>query len=215
MSFARSITASRSARIGAAVLISMAAIGSVAAPAQAHEAPKPGARCAMSGLTEYNHGTVYLCQKTGSAKPTWSKGLTESKSPLKLSDGWVKAVDSGMTASFGVISNPTGKAITIVGASSPLSAAVQLHEMAESNGTMVMQEKPGGIVVPAGGMATLKPGGNHVMLMKVKKPIKPGQLIPITLITSNGGLLTVKVIAKTYTGANETYDPNGTGMSGM
>jgi len=198
----------RSAVVGLTALVTAAALGFSAAPASAHEAPTPGSRCAMSGLSESNHGTIYLCQKNAAGKAVWSKGMKEKKSPLTMSDGWVKAVNTGMTASFGMVKNPTGKAITIVGASSPLSAAVQLHEMVDDDGTMVMQEKSGGFTVPAGGMLTLAPGGNHVMLMKVKKPIKPGDLIPVTLITSDGGMLTVKVLAKTYTGANEPYDPS-------
>jgi copper(I)-binding protein len=50
------------------------------------------------------------------------------------------------------------------------------------------------------------------MFMKLTKPIRAGQLIPVTLITADGGTLTVKALAKNFTGANEDYDP---GMSGM
>ena len=45
-----------------------------AAPASAHEAPKPGAACALSGMVEYNHGTVFVCSsKSEGAKPRWAK----------------------------------------------------------------------------------------------------------------------------------------------
>lgn len=168
----------------------------------------------MSGLTESVDGVMYLCQK-GTGTPTWSAGLKEKRSPLTLADGWAKAVKTGMTAAFGVIKNPTSKAITVVGAASPLSAVVQLHEVVSVDGSvdgsMVMQEKAGGFTIPAGGSITLQPGGNHLMLMRVRKAIKAGSMVPVTLITADGGLLTIKVLAKTFTGANEEYDP---GMAG-
>jgi copper(I)-binding protein len=68
-------------------------------------------------------------------------------------------------------------------------------------------------------MMELKPGGNHLMFMKLTKPITAGSMIPVTLITADGGTLKTKVLAKVYAGANETYD-GGMGdmnhnMSGM
>jgi copper(I)-binding protein len=72
---------------------------------------------------------------------------------------------------------------------------------------MVMQQKNGGFVIPAGGMLELKAGGNHIMFMKLTKPITAGAMVPVTLITSDGGLMTTKVMAKVYSGANETYMP--------
>lgn len=174
----------------------------------------------MSGMVENNHGTIYVCTtKTAGAKPTWGKGLTASKSPLTLADGWAKAAESGMSAAFGMVKNPTNKPIRVIGVTSPYSTFMQLHEVVMSDGSMVMQQKQGGFVIPAKGMMELKPGGNHLMFMKLTKPITAGSMIPITLITADGGLLKTKVLAKVYAGANETYD-SGMGdmnhsMSGM
>lgn len=190
---------------GAAVL--------TAAPASAHEAPKPGSTCAMSGMVEYNHGTVFVCtSRTEGAKPRWGTGRPVSKSALAVKEGWAKAADSGMSAAFGIITNPTAKPVRVVGATSPYAKAVQLHEVVDKDGSMVMQQKSGGFVIPAGGMLELKPGGNHLMFMGLKKPITAGAMVPITLITADGGIMRTTVMAKVYNGANESYDG---GMSGM
>ena len=195
-----------------AVLASGAAL-LTAAPASAHEAPKPGSTCAMSGMVEYNHGTVFVCtSKTEGAKPRWSTGTKVAKSSIAIADGWAKAADSGMSASFGMLKNPTSTPVRVVGATSPYAKVVQLHEVVDKDGSMVMQQKAGGFVIPAGGMLELKPGGNHLMFMGLKKPITAGAMVPITLITADGGIMRTTVMAKVYNGANESYDG---GMSGM
>lgn len=203
----------RTIRTTLAAVAAVALIGTTAPLAHAHEAPKPGSTCAMSGMVENNHGTVYVCtSKTAGAKPTWGSGLTPSKSSLSIADGWAKAADTGMSAAFGMVKNPTAKPIRVIAATSPYSTLVQLHEVVMKDGSMVMQQKPGGFVIPAKGMVELKPGGNHIMFMKLTKPITAGSMIPVTLITADGGKLTTKVLAKVYAGANETYD---SGMGDM
>lgn len=209
-------TRSTMLRSGAALAAALLAAGIAAAPAQAHETPKLGSTCSMSGTTEIDHGKVYVCvSRTEGAKPRWGKGLPVSRAAITLSDGWAKAADTGMSAAFGMLKNPTDKPIRIIGATSSYATAVQLHEVVSKDGAMVMQQKAGGFVLPANGMLELKPGGNHLMFMGITKPIKAGTMVPIILVTADGGLMKTKVMAKVYNGANETYDSGMSDMSGM
>lgn len=197
-------------RTGAVLAALALTTGLTATAAQAHETPKPGSTCAVSGMTEIDHGKAYVCvSRTEGAAPRWGRGLTITRSPLTLANGWAKAARTGMTAGFGMIANPSAKAITVIGGFTSAARAVQLHEVVDEDGAMVMQQKAGGLVIPAGGMLELKPGGNHLMLMGLTRAINAGDLVPVTLITADGGLLKVKLLAKVYSGANETY------MSGM
>lgn len=203
-------------RLGAATAALALGSGIAAAPAHAHEAPKVGSTCAVSGMVEYNHGDVYVCvSRTEGAKPRWGKGTAVSRSQLAIADGWAKAASSGMSAAFGMLKNPTSRPIRVVGATSPYSKVVQLHEVVQEDGSMVMQQKAGGFVIPANGMLELKPGGNHLMFLGIAKPITAGAMIPITLVTADGGLLRTKVLAKVFSGANEDYDGGMSDMSGM
>ena len=200
-------------RTAIAVVAASIATAGLIAPAQAAGA-KPGASCAMSGMVMTAKNLTYVCQKSTAGKTVWSQGLKPGKAPLTIKDGWAKAADTGMSGAFGMIMNPTTKPITVIGATSPYAKAIQTHEMVMKDGAMVMSEKPGGFVIPAKGSFELKPGGNHLMFMGITKPIKAGALVPLTLITKDGATVTVKVMAKPYVGANETYDPNAsTGMS--
>lgn len=126
---------------------------------------------------------------------------------LSLAEGWVKAVDSGMTAAFGVLENSSAAPITLVSAQTDAAATVELHETVEDeSGAMVMRPVAGGLVVPAGGTHDLAPGGDHIMLMGVTDPIEPGEDVTIVLTTDDGGTLTVTVPARSFSGAEESYD---------
>lgn len=207
--------------IGAAVGVATLAATGLAAPASAHEAPKTGSTCKLSGMAEVVHGKVYVCRslKNGQ-KPRWDAGKAVTTTKLALVDGWAKAAKKGeMSAAFGTLKNPTGKAIRVIAAISPVSTVMQLHEVVEKDGQMVMQQKSGGFVIPAGGSVELKPGGNHIMYMNLTKALTAGTVTPLTLITADGGMITVKPLVKVYNGGNETYDMSGgssmSGMSGM
>ena len=194
------------ARLGLALLLTTAVAAVAAPPASAHAAPKPGARCAMSGMVTLNHGTAFVCASaTAGARPTWGKGLATKPSPLTLTDAWAKAADTGMTAAFGTLTNSTTAPIRVVAAISPASPVVQLHEVVTKDGQMVMQQRPGGLVIPAGGSVQLMPGGNHLMFMKLRAPVRAGDMVPLTLVAADGGLLRTKVMAKAFAGANESY----------
>ena len=131
-----------------------------------------------------------------------------SDGALAVNDSWTKATDGPMTGSFGTLVNSTDAEITVTGASSPVAGMVELHETTMVGGEMVMQPKPGGFVVPAGGSLALEPGGNHVMLMGLTGAIAPGQEVPITLTLSNGESLTYTTVAKDFAGGNESYEPS-------
>ena len=170
----------------------------VGAPAAiAHETPEKGSTCTVSGTVLVDHGEVFVCTsgKAG-AKPTWGRGLPLTATPLTMSDGWAKSAKKGMSAAFGVLTNPSQKAIRVVAATSPYAKVVQLHEVVTKDGSMVMQQKTGGFVVPAKGTVELTPEGSHLMLQGITKPIAAGTMVPVTLITADGGTVLVKVLAR-------------------
>jgi copper(I)-binding protein len=182
--------------------------------ANAVSTPKPGSTCAMNPAM--TGGSVIVKDKSYVCLPTarWSKALPASASALKTKDMWVKIADSGMTAAFGMITNPTKKDIRIIAArSNAFSTLDQLHQMTmNAEGTMVMQQLATGLLIPAGKTVELKPGGDHIMFMNLKKPITAGMMVPIMLIGSNGEQLRFSALGKVFAGANESYDPSHSGM---
>jgi periplasmic copper chaperone A len=66
----------------------------------------------------------------------------------------------------------------------------ELHTMKHENGMMMMREVPG-FGLPAGQTMTLKPGGDHLMLIGIQKPLEAGQKIPATLVFEKAGKVSV------------------------
>ncbi|MEV0397033.1 copper chaperone PCu(A)C [Polymorphospora rubra] len=125
---------------------------------------------------------------------------------LTVRDPWVKVADSGMTAAFGTLVNESDAPVTVVGATTPVSP-MELHEMAMQDGAMVMRAKPDGITVPAGGSHILEPGGDHLMLMALRRPVRAGDEVEITLTLGDGRTVGFTALAKPFAGAQESYAP--------
>lgn len=126
---------------------------------------------------------------------------------ITVTDPWVKATDTEMTGAFGVLANSSDVEMVVVSATSPSAGMVEIHEVVDKDGVAVMQPLEGGLVIPAGGSATLAPGENHLMLMGLSEPIEAGQTVEITMTCADGGTAPYSGIAKPFDGAVETYEP--------
>lgn len=80
----------------------------------------------------------------------------------------------------------------LVSASSPAAAKAELHTHLMDNGVMKMRPVEAFEVTP-GEPAVLRPGGNHIMLMGLTGPLKPGTSFPVTLTFAKAGAITVDV----------------------
>ena len=132
-------------------------------------------------------------------------GCQSAPAELEVENAWAKAAESGMTAVFADISNPGGEDITMVGGTTDVAQMVELHEVADG----VMQQKEGGIVVPANSTISLMPGADHIMIMGLTGPLLPGDTITVTIELDNGDTLEVTADVRDYQGANEEYHESG------
>lgn len=141
---------------------------------------------------------------------TGTTAATEADS-VTITDAWVKAADSGMSAAFGELENTGDSDAVIVSITSDASSMMELHEVVDDgSGSMVMQEKDGGFVIPAGGSLTLEPGGFHFMLMDLTAPLVAGDEATFTVTFEDGSTMDFTAPVKDFTGADENY--NGGGM---
>lgn len=96
-------------------------------------------------------------------------------------DAWVRATVPGQSAAAGYMKLRSGEAATLVGVRTPIAPEAEVHEMSMQGGVMKMRPVDR-LALPAGRVVELKPGGYHLMLMNVTKPLKDGDKVPLTLI---------------------------------
>jgi len=80
----------------------------------------------------------------------------------------------------------------LTGVSTPVAGMAMLHESIVENGVAKMRMLDGVRLEPQAPVA-LKPGGMHIMLTELKKPLRVGASFPLTLTFQNTPPLTVTV----------------------
>ncbi|USE38549.1 copper chaperone PCu(A)C [Endozoicomonas sp. SCSIO W0465] len=116
----------------------------------------------------------------------------QSKPEVQLLNASARATKPGMSSSaaYMTIYNGTHEAIQIRSLSSPVAAKTELHTTEMNNGMMKMR-RVDNLTIKPGDKLELKPGGYHVMLMGLKKPIATNSEVPVTITFSNGDKKTV------------------------
>lgn len=111
---------------------------------------------------------------------------------LRVEGAWSRPVPAGLPNGVGYarIVN-TGRAPDrLLSARSPVAARVELHESMTVNGPMGAMSHMApvaGLDIPAGGEVRLAPGGRHLMLVGLKRALKPGESVPVTLVFAHAG----------------------------
>jgi len=110
-----------------------------------------------------------------------------AQTTLRIAGAWVREPVPGrsMAAAYAVVENAGSAAVEIVAVSADVAGTVELHEMARSGDMMKMSPLPG-ITIPAKGKVALEPGGLHLMLLELKKPLKEGDVVALTFTTRSG-----------------------------
>jgi len=107
-----------------------------------------------------------------------------------ISDGYIKPPLKGRDVGAGFfIAENQGEATSIIAASSPVAASIELHTHTMDDGVMKMREVEA-IELPENGSVVLEPGSYHLMMFGFARD--EGQMdAPVTLTLSSGETLTV------------------------
>ena len=121
------------------------------------------------------------------------KELQGSKGGVHVIDAWVRASPPGAKngAAYATIVNHSMTANALIEANSPAVAKVELHTHKLVDGVMKMRRMPS-VAIPGHGSAKLQPGGDHMMLLGLKRTLKAGGHIMVTLKFRSGDEKTVR-----------------------
>lgn len=105
---------------------------------------------------------------------------------ITVSDAWARATMPGQKVSGAYMQIQSDVDARLLSVSSAAVPRVEVHEMKMDGDVMRMRELKS-VALPKGQIVTLEPGGFHLMLMSLKKPIAVGDIIPLTLVVESGG----------------------------
>jgi copper(I)-binding protein len=134
-------------------------------------------------------------------------GLTAAAAAVRpaiaVVDAWSRpAVDTAVV--YATIRTRDGRGDRLIAATSPLAARVEMHESMETampadsmNGMampqhMVSMKPLAAIGVPARGARVLSPGGYHLMLVRLRRPLAAGDRVPLRLRFARAGWVAVE-----------------------
>ncbi len=146
--------------------------------------------------------SVYVIGKDGSVTETlrfagpqeetlyaMTDSLLNVQGPVQLAprDAWIRTHTDVHTpaAAYVSLDNPGGTPITLRGASCPGVHSVTIHVSADSAGMSRMSSLDALLIPPRTGV-TMSPGGIHLMLEGLSRPLRSGASLACTLHTSTG-----------------------------
>ncbi|HEY1415440.1 MAG TPA: copper chaperone PCu(A)C [Caulobacteraceae bacterium] len=130
-----------------------------------------------------------------------SAGASATPLQITVSSAWTRPAAAGMNAAgYMTIANHGHSPDRLTSAASPIAARVTLHQSRMVGAVSVMRPVEG-IDVTSRGQISLAPGGVHLMLEGLKRPLQPGDRAPVTLLFQHAGPVRAWLTVRTGTEA--------------
>jgi copper(I)-binding protein len=123
-------------------------------------------------------------------------GATEPSQTQELvvRDAWARATPPGTAVAAVYLTVEGGaKPDTLRAATTAVAAMTQIHSVTETDGVARMRETDG-VAVPARGKVVLGPGGLHLMLMGLERPLVAGDRFDVALEFAHAGRRVASVV---------------------
>lgn len=117
---------------------------------------------------------------------------------LHIGQPWSRALPPNVPtgAAYFTVHNGGNEDDRLIGASTPRAGRAELHTHVHLGDVMKMQ-KIDSVAIPASAEVRFEPGGNHVMLFNLTRPLVAGEHFPLTLEFEKAGQVQLSVTIKT------------------
>ena len=103
---------------------------------------------------------------------------------VSVSDPWIRATVPAQKVTGAFMKLQSAAPARLVGVQTEVAGRAELHEMAMDGQTMRMRRVES-IELPAGKPVNLASGGYHVMLFELKRQVKEGESVELTLLVAD------------------------------
>ncbi len=149
-------------------------------------------------------GTSLGACTTQDATPERASPSADSPTTPYVGNAWARPAEAGAVAGgYLTLHNPTETAVRLVRVASPLADTVEVHETVIVNGMARMQPRPA-LEIGARDSVVLRPGGLHLMLMRVSQALSPGDTVPLSVTLSDGNIVDVRAEVRSADGQPRT-----------
>jgi periplasmic copper chaperone A len=109
----------------------------------------------------------------------------DGSAAVTATDAWVRGTVPAQRTTGAFVTLHSTEDAKLVGVASPNAKHAEIHESQMANGTMLMKAVDF-VALPAGKRVELQPGGYHVMLFGLVRPLGAGDSVPLTLTLEDG-----------------------------
>lgn len=122
---------------------------------------------------------------------------------LVVDDAWIRAAPPGapMRAGYAVLRNDGDAALVVRGVRSDVFDAISVHATLIEDGVARMREL-GPVTLAPGERVVLEPGGKHLMLMRPKRALAPGDTVELQFDVEGGASDAVPFVVRDAAGAD-------------
>ena len=99
---------------------------------------------------------------------------------IQVNEAWARATVPGQKVAGVYMEIVSSRDARLTGVSTPIARVGELHSMSMEDGVMKMRQLSH-IDLPAARAVQLVPGGLHIMLFDLRKPLTAGESVPLTL----------------------------------
>nr|WP_246386882.1 copper chaperone PCu(A)C [Litorivivens lipolytica] len=111
---------------------------------------------------------------------------------LEFNEGFVRGLPPTQTttAAFFTVTNPSDEVWSLTRVHSPAAGSVEIHEHINRGGTMQMRQLMA-LDIPAGESVVFAPGGLHLMLIGLTKPLREGDEVSLQFESEKGAVVEI------------------------
>ena len=133
--------------------------------------------------------TIRIVLLLATALAGWPLTGRAADSGLTVENAWARPAAVGQMGVIYLTVKDAGAPDQLIGARTPVADDAQLHR-SMMNGNMMEMRTVSEAPVAPGQPLVLAPGGYHIMLMGLKRPLKEGDTVPVTLVFRKAGTVT-------------------------
>jgi copper(I)-binding protein len=127
---------------------------------------------------------------------------------IEVRDAWTRpAAQGGNGAIYFVIENHSAEMQEMIGVTSDIAEAVEMHE-SQMNGDVMEMRQLQSVPLESGEELVFEPGGLHIMLIDLKQDLKTGDQVQLTLHFANYEDMQLTVPVQDTPASDSEHSPN-------